>query len=422
MMIFGQLKKIILSNILKFACVTREMMMVELIIVKNLRINGCEELTSLWQSKWGWLAPLRSLHNLEFQNYPQVVCIGAAKEEAKEELLQLEIPCNIKHVRLEGFQGLERLSKSSHNLTCLTELEIVKCPNLVSLSVDNLPPNLRTLNIHNCENLQYLLDDIENIDFSSTSLLESLQVSACEALKSLSSSGQLPVGLKLLNIYLYPELAVLAQKIGDNTCLESLSLWDCRNIKYLLKGLDKLSCLQQIKFQDCPNLISFPKSGLPSANLKTLWLCGCEKLEALPNLHSLQQLFILACPRVQYSIREWGFLTNLTSLLMCEPKICVRQSWSGDCIDSPLLQPSTLMDRNESEIPVIDESTKPGHKGGMDLHHHAIELDIESWPVEHSMEQQDEDRPVKCQMPAYSSINVRYRVHLLEQWFRCDNS
>lgn len=79
-------------------------------------------------------------------------------------------------------------------------------------------------------------------------------------------------------------------------------------------------------------------------------------------------------------------------------------------------------DRNESEIPVIDESTKPGHKGGMDLHHHAIELDIESWPVEHSMEQQDEDRPVKCQMPAYSSINVRYHVHLLEQWFRCDNS
>ncbi|XWS34376.1 hypothetical protein CRYUN_Cryun21dG0033600 [Craigia yunnanensis] len=41
----------------------------------------------------------------------------------------------------------------------------------------------------------------------------------------------------------------------------------------------------------------------------------------------------------------------------------------------------------------------------MDLHLHAIEFDIDFWPVEHPMEPQDEDRPVKCPMPSSSSIN-----------------
>ncbi|XP_050233524.2 uncharacterized protein LOC126682011 [Mercurialis annua] len=39
-------------------------------------------------------------------------------------------------------------------------------------------------------------------------------------------------------------------------------------------------------------------------------------------------------------------------------------------------------------------------------HHqyHAVEFDVEFWPLEHPMEPQDEDRPVKCPIPASSSI------------------
>ncbi|XVF85537.1 hypothetical protein PTKIN_Ptkin17bG0125300 [Pterospermum kingtungense] len=69
--------------------------------------------------------------------------------------------------------------------------------------------------------------------------------------------------------------------------------------------------------------------------------------------------------------------------------------------------------RRESDLAVIDESSwELRNKGGiMDLHHHhqhanAIEFDIDFWPVEHPMEPQDEDRPVKCPMPASSSINI----------------
>ena len=45
----------------------------------------------------------------------------------------------------------------------------------------------------------------------------------------------------------------------------------------------------------------------------------------------------------------------------------------------------------------------------MDLQHrhHAVEYEVEFWPVEHPMEPQDEDRPVKCPMPTSSVIKVR---------------
>lgn len=33
-----------------------------------------------------------------------------------------------------------------------------------------------------------------------------------------------------------------------------------------------------------------------------------------------------------------------------------------------------------------------------------VEVDFEIWPVEHPMEPPDEDRPVKCPMPADSSV------------------
>ena len=44
----------------------------------------------------------------------------------------------------------------------------------------------------------------------------------------------------------------------------------------------------------------------------------------------------------------------------------------------------------------------------MDLQHrhHAVEFEVEFWPVEHPMEPQDEDRPIKCPMATSSVIKV----------------
>ncbi|KAJ4709503.1 NB-ARC domain-containing disease resistance protein [Melia azedarach] len=110
----------------------------------------------------------------------------------------------------------------------------------------------------------------------------------------------------------------------DNTSLETITITDCKNLKFLPDGLCNLRHLQEIYICDCPNLVSFCKGGLLSTKLTKLWINGCNKLEALPNcmhrLTSLQNLAIGICPST-VSFPENGFPTNLTSLAIYD-KIC----------------------------------------------------------------------------------------------------
>ncbi|XVE74571.1 hypothetical protein DITRI_Ditri12bG0027800 [Diplodiscus trichospermus] len=63
-----------------------------------------------------------------------------------------------------------------------------------------------------------------------------------------------------------------------------------------------------------------------------------------------------------------------------------------------------VSDTRKGQVPLIDETSwEPRHKVCMELQHHAIEFEVEFWPVEHPLEPLDEDRPVKCPMPASSS-------------------
>ncbi|XVF82341.1 hypothetical protein PTKIN_Ptkin16aG0038800 [Pterospermum kingtungense] len=315
-------KKINLSNISKFALVTEEEVVLESIKVEDLNLNGWEELDSFCRTRWGCLVPLRSLRNLKLEHCPEVISIGATSEEEIAELQQLDIPCNIEHLRLIVCECLEKLCTTMHSLTCLRELEIVKCPKLVSLVADSLPSTLKRLVISECENLVCLFEDVENSNFSSTSLLESLKIRKCEALKSLSLSSKLPLGLKTLNIGECPQLEIVAQEVGNDTCLVSIEIWSCVKIQCLPQGLDKLNRLQSIRVYKCPDLVCFPENGFPTTNLKSVWIENCEKLEALPNLYSLQlqELYIQNCPRVR-SILEGGLPTNIQRLYIYEPNI-----------------------------------------------------------------------------------------------------
>lgn len=76
-----------------------------------------------------------------------------------------------------------------------------------------------------------------------------------------------------------------------------------------------------------------------------------------------------------------------------------------------------FQERKESEVLPVEVSHRSWETridGGMDLDFrrqpHAVQFDVDFWPVEHPMEPQDEDRPVKCPMSAASSITVRHHV------------
>ncbi|XP_022764731.1 putative disease resistance protein At3g14460 [Durio zibethinus] len=115
-----------------------------------------------------------------------------------------------------------------------------------------------------------------------------------------------------------PKLDYVAHEIGDNICLESIELLGCTNIKYLPQGLDRLSCLQNIRHHNCSNLVCFAESGSSAYNLKSLSLFEYDKLEVLPNLYSLQELTIVSCPMMK-SIGEAGLPPNLASLVKYDP-------------------------------------------------------------------------------------------------------
>ncbi|XP_022748117.1 putative disease resistance RPP13-like protein 1 [Durio zibethinus] len=370
----SSLKRVCFSRIPKFTCVA-EWLTLGSIKVDSLVIDDCEELCSLQENNWGLLTQSMSLNELSIGKWSQLVSIGA--EEEREELMQLKIPCTIQKLTIRDCERLEKLSTTLHfvtslrmlvlwycpnlislsnnnlpsnlkclkiegcvNLRCLLEegehvnlssacpleqMNISYCPSLISLSKNNLPSNLRSLKIECCVNLRCLLEEGENVDISNAGLLEQLDIKACPSLVSLSSKGELPTRLKQLAIYSCEKLESIAQEIQDNSSLESIIIKWCSNIKYLPQGLNKLSHLRCIHLGNCSNLVSFPESGLPTSNLKVLCLYSCEKLQALPdcihNLSYLEELEIKNCSSLT-SFPEEGIPTNLRQLTIEGPNIC----------------------------------------------------------------------------------------------------
>ncbi|GAY69161.1 hypothetical protein CUMW_269870 [Citrus unshiu] len=110
----------------------------------------------------------------------------------------------------------------------------------------------------------------------------------------------------------------IAERLDNNTSLETITVSFCRNLKNLPSGLHNLHQLQEISIGRCGNLESFPEGGLPCAKLSKLTIYGCERLEALPkglhNLTSLQQLTIGIGGALPSLEEEDGLPTNLHSL------------------------------------------------------------------------------------------------------------
>ncbi|XVF82297.1 hypothetical protein PTKIN_Ptkin16aG0034900 [Pterospermum kingtungense] len=209
--------------------------------------------------------------------------------------MQLKIPCTIRQLEIENCGRLEKLSTTLHYLTSLTALELESCPKLISLSNNSLPLNL-----------------------------ERLIIFSCPSLVSLSSRGEFPTRLKQLTIWDCEKLESVGQEIQDNSSLETITI-SGTNINNLPQRLNRLCQLRYMNILSCSNLVSFPESGLPTSNLKTLYLANCGKLQALPhgihNLNCLEELQIRNCSSVT-SFPEDSIPTNLRGLSIKGPNIC----------------------------------------------------------------------------------------------------
>ncbi|XP_022717254.1 putative disease resistance RPP13-like protein 1 isoform X2 [Durio zibethinus] len=337
------LKRVSLLGISKFG-IPPERIVSTLTKLESFRTGGCKELASLSQNGLGFLGHLSSLRDIEISDCPQLV--SSETEEVNEEKLQLGKISSIESLTIKDCERLNRLPKALHSLTFLAEIQIGKCPSLVSFAKNKLPPALKRLMIWDCDNLQYLVDERENKSTSNECLLERLEIRGCNSLICLSSRSdflirlgdlridscqkltslflKLPATLKLLQIFLCPKLECIAQEFHQATCLESIRISSCMNIKSLPQGIEKLSHLQEIRISRCPNLVSLEQIG-SLANLRIFTIEDCENFGALPrcmkNFTSLQELNVCGCS-ADVSFPEEGFPSNLTSLEISKaPKI-----------------------------------------------------------------------------------------------------
>ncbi|XWS10666.1 hypothetical protein CRYUN_Cryun38cG0016800 [Craigia yunnanensis] len=328
------LQSVSLSGISKFS-IRPERIMSMFTNLDYFGIGGWNDLISLSKNGLGLIGH----RSITIENCPQLVSLET--DEMDEEKLQLAKISGVESLTIYNCERLNRLPKVLHALTFLTEMRITECPSLVLFSENNLPPTLKRLEIRDCKNLKYLVEERENKSISNTCLLRDLEIERCPSLICLSSRGdvlnglrrlkiddcskltslflnaKLPLTLKQLEISYCPELECIAQDFDETTGLESIKLCRCHKIKSLPRGLHKLSHLWEIDIQRCSNLVSFEESGLlPAANLRVFSIDNCENFGALPkcmyNFTSLWDLRLLKCS-ADLSFPEEGFPTNLKS-------------------------------------------------------------------------------------------------------------
>ncbi|TYI03893.1 hypothetical protein ES332_A11G374300v1 [Gossypium tomentosum] len=309
------LKDVSLSNISKFN-ISAERIMLRFANSETFNISDSKELGSLSQNGLSIVG-----HRfIRIRNCPQLVSF-----ETEEEILQLDKIPGVESLVIDNCERLNRLPKVLHAFPFITRIQLQNCPGLVCFAESNFPPALKELWIWECHNLQYLVDETENNNksmSSNTCLLESLDIFGCPSLIRLSSRGDICNRLQHLKI---SNCSKLTQDFLETTDLESICIVGAHKIKSLPRGLDKLSHLQEIRFIECPNLVSFEESGLPTTNLRELMIANCEYFGSLPkcinNFTSLRDLELRECS-ADISFPEEGFPTNLTSLTISNaPKI-----------------------------------------------------------------------------------------------------
>lgn len=212
--------------------------------------------------------------------------------------------------------------------------------------------NLQTLYLLGCEQLQDLPRDFGNLcslrhlyltstmkclpknGLKGLRSLQSLSISKCHNLESLSEGMKYLTALRALYITCCPALTSLPESMRYLTSLEKLWIMDCEKILTLdgegLKGLKSLqslvicglpklmelpSDLQQgdttlkyLRVQQCPSLLALPDWLKNCTALLKLKVVNCSNLESLPlgihHLTALRVLCIKGCPRLNLGFRE----------------------------------------------------------------------------------------------------------------------
>ncbi|XP_021894961.1 putative disease resistance protein At3g14460 [Carica papaya] len=245
--------------------------------------------------------------------------ISPFKRVKVSEVSQLfELQAGLFSLKIEGCDALKYLPEELMDRNPrLQELFIINCSNL-KVFPRRHPPTLKTLYIRDCRKLEFVqslvtIHQDSNLEYlclgSSCDTLRSFPLGFFWKLKSLSiwdcenfSGIDIPVGhdkdhisLEVLEIRCCPMLESFPEGGLAAPKLRTVLIFNCNNLKALPKQFNKLSSLQSLVINGCPEILAVPDGGLPS-DISTLCIINCYKLtqelawglQNLENLHCLE--------------------------------------------------------------------------------------------------------------------------------------
>ncbi|CAA2964966.1 disease resistance RPP13 1 [Olea europaea subsp. europaea] len=185
----------------------------------------------------------------------------------------VQFPFTLENCEVIDCDDLVTLWPSDNTAQCLVNLQqmsIGSCPQLLSLQEIDVLPHLRNLLIWSCGALELLPNIIARLDV--------LVIDNCPSLKMKSSLQNCCTTLKDLII----------------------NGWVNLNMTNLLGHGYSYSCLTRLYIYSCDGLELFPHGGLPTPNLRSLHIYGCQHLKSLPDrmelLSFLVYLVVGYCP------------------------------------------------------------------------------------------------------------------------------
>ncbi|XP_022764233.1 putative disease resistance protein At3g14460 [Durio zibethinus] len=254
----------------------------------------------------------------------------------------MDLPPRLPSLKIERCNALESLPTGILDRPLLQRLYIIDCDSLKTFPQLHQPSSLKRLYIRNCRNFEFpqhiemanqfvrlenlylgsSCDSLVSFSLNSFPNLKTLSLWDCENLQSLSIEKGLQndvKSLEVLEIRDCPNLTTFPKEGLQALNLTSLVLSNCNNLKSLPRWMQSLKSLQSLHINKCRELEPLPPWRLPSS-LNILCISLCDKITPqtaweLHKLPSLSHFEIEGGCQEMLSFPEDSLLpTNLKSL------------------------------------------------------------------------------------------------------------
>ncbi|KAK3440769.1 hypothetical protein EUGRSUZ_B01033 [Eucalyptus grandis] len=334
-----------IKNLAEFVCFDHGFMS-HLIKLKELHIEGCDQLKYLWQDG-NEMLNLTCLQELTIVSCPQFTSFVARETE-------IELSCNLENMKLINCTSLEKLPSKMYTLTYLY---IVGCPKLIRPNISSYDPNnnnnpmsqLESSCTRKCDSLTFCpsakgklatlktfviryCEGVESLEEITIDSLKHMEIYGCPNLRSLPQflprlSHLTELSINDCQIENFPPLPLTLSSLTLVRCpnIETItSITSCNNLTYLsergaLEIIDSLPLpIRYVFLMDCPKIKSLPE-WRHLTSLQVLSIQRCQNIQCLPegglppNLRSFR---FLECENMKQPVREWGLplLTSFKSL------------------------------------------------------------------------------------------------------------